>query len=252
MEEEKKEEIKVEDKKLDKKKMKKSTKFIIAIIIIAILVCIAMFAAKAYLIKSLVNKAKGHQEFNNYHIYSTVYNKNTNMIWDIYYKDGKYIQKLYSFSYDLVENKEVDYKNLVYYYDGISESRIVLNEVERKMELQEVVGEENKEYKSTNVTPKMKNQVIALGDNFPELMKTTFFYKIQKTKVNGIDCYRFSFGDDDRYSMFIDANTGLTLRVKSVSTTLENITDDNSDTIFEFNTVTDEDVKMPIIDGYQL
>lgn len=253
-----------ENKNTTKKSIKYAKKYnrklkLLIILLIAIIVIIfsCTFVRNAVLITSLSNKSEEFIDCDNYHIIWSSYAMNYTVIHDVYYKDGKFIEYMFSYNYDYL-NKDLRTGSPAIwarYYDGTSDKYIQFWEDENNEKLMRYnpIGE-NGAFSQPTITPFGMGHVTLLKQNVRLFIQECFLNRITFEKCNNIDAYRFSRINDKANVLYVDKETGLTLRNQSgVYTSQPNsYTDYFSDLKYEFGTVTDEDVAMPNIEGYTI
>lgn len=230
-----------------KKEVKYAKKYnrklkILILIIIAILVFLfsITFLRNLIIVKNLSQKAVASEKNNNFHIMWSTYSYEQTTIFDIYYKDGKYLEKLYLSDYkNLEEDSGI---KLIKYCDG--ENQVVNYFIEDKILQNEGINEDNK-YPA--LVPKNVTHITMYEEN---LIILSFKSLITTQKCNNRNCYRFKFSDD--LSVYIDKETGLTVRSENAISSSEGYYDTISDVICEFDVVKDEDLVMPSTDGYAI
>lgn len=231
------------------KKYNRKLKLLFFIIIsLLIIMFSATFLRNAIIIKDLSNKAGNYTNEDNFHIIWSTYSKEEITILDIYYKEGKYLEKMYSFNYDFFNTKEDIISEATFYYDGKSDKRLTFFEKEKILSYENVIG--NEFLKNPTIKPENMTQITLFEENFIDFIKACFTNQISKEKANNINCYRFNNISNDFNALYIDTTTGLTIRSQSGIEYQENYSDTFSDIIYEFDTVTDEDFNIPNINEY--
>lgn len=256
LENENKNTIKESIKYAKKYNRKLKTLTILIILIILIIFC-STFIRNAFLIITLSNRCEKFIEQDNYHIIWSSYAMNCTTIFDVYYKNGKYIEYMYSYDYDYLNNEirgGTD-STSIKYYDGVSDNYIQFWKDENNEKLMKYDKvDENGTFIKPTITLHDVGQVILLKQNLKEFIKECFLYRITLEKCNNIDAYRFATINDNVNILYIDKETGLTLRNQlGIYTSQPNsYTDYFSDLKYEFGTVTEEDVTPPNFDEYKL
>lgn len=248
------EENQAEEKKAKKyvnvaKKYNRKIKFLVLVIIVIILAIFSVtFLRNAVIMKSLSNKAKKYINCNNYHITWSMYNSESSLIYNIYYKDGKYVQKYLSYDFESF-NEENGVRQVITYYDGNGKmAQYFCNE--KVIDYQDI--EQNSSMINPTLSPANMAQSMYFDESITNFIRIFSMNPITMEKCNGIDCYRYSFITSGPENIsYVDKNTGLTVRTKSTTNRYEDGYIDNfSDVKFEFDTVTDEQVVMPSTEGY--
>lgn len=237
------------DVKYAKKYNRKINILILIIVVILLVVFSATFLRNAIIIKSLSKKSSNYDNCNNFHITWSTYNNQLISVFDIYYKDGKYLEKMYMFSYNYEETKEIVSKAR-FYYDGISDKRIVYYDNEKVLSYEEL--DKDSPFKKPTIMPINMSHLTLFEETPLEFIKACLTNQITLEKCNNIESYRFNRLNDDINALYVDKETGLSLRNQSGGIYQDNYSDTFSDVIYEFNTVTDEDVSMPSTEGYTI
>lgn len=233
------------------KKYNRKLKLLFFIIIsLLIIIFSATFLRNAIIIKDLSNKAGNYTNEDNFHIIWSTYSKEEITILDIYYKEGKYLEKMYSFNYDFFNTKEDIISEATFYYDGKSDKRLAFFEKEKILSYENVTG--NEFLKSPTIKPENMTQITLFEENPIDFIKACFTNQISKEKANNINCYRFNNISNNLSALYIDTTTGLTIRSQAGIEYQENYSDTFSDIIYEFDTVTDEDFNIPNINEYTI
>lgn len=253
-----------ENKNTTKKSIKYAKKYnrklktlTILIILIILTIFCSTFIRNAFLITTLSNKSEEFIGQDNYHIIWSSYAMNYTTIFDVYYKDGKYIEYMYSYDYDYLNSEIRGGTNSVSikYYDGVSDDYIQFwkDENNEKLMRYNKIGE-NGAFSKPIITPYGMGHVTLLKQDFRLFIKECFLNRITLEKCNNIDAYRFARINDKINVLYVDKETGLTLRNQSgVYTSQPNsYTDYFSDLKYEFGTVTEADVTPPNFDEYKL
>lgn len=227
-----------ESQKLNKevkyaKKYNIRMRILILIISIIIAIFLIMFLRNAIIIKSLSKKTLAYENCNNFHLMWSTYSKENTTIFDTYYKDGKYLKTLSTFNYG-----QEDLNSKVIFYSDGSGKVAAYNNIEKTIYYQD----------SENVGllfPKSFSHITMFEENIWEFLKVCLTTQITSEKCNNRDCYKFN-----RFNLYVDKETGLSIRGEEGIKVQENYSDVISDVIYEFDTVTDEDIKMPSTEGY--
>lgn len=253
-----------ENENTTKKSIKYAKKYnrkmkLLALIIVAILLIIfcSTFVRNAILITSLSNKSDEFIDCNNYHIVWSCYTMNYVTIHDVYYKDGKFIEYMYGYYYDYLntELRSGTEGAWARYYDGVSDEYIQYWENENNEKIMKYNKiDELGIFKKPTITPYGMGHVTLLKQDFGIFIKECLLNRIISEKCNNIDAYRFSRINDKVNILYVDKETGLTLRNQSGVYTNEpnSYTDYFSDLKYEFGTVTEEDVTPPNFEEYKV
>jgi len=227
----------------------------ILILSILLIIFIASISRNIIIIKSLSKKTNEYFNCENFHTTWSNYNNKEINITDTFYKDGKYLEKHYFFNLKEEYYTEDNVKsNLIYmvYYDGIEKQTFYFIE-DKRIAYQNTKNDNSIKYPSG--TPKYTWNVSAYDENLFTLFQTAFLYKITPDKCNNIDAYKFTYrfsNNDCLMCDYFDKNTGLMIRYDGTIIKGGIYLDDFSDIIYEFGTVTDEDIAMPSIEGYTI
>lgn len=253
-----------ENKNTTKKSIKYAKKYnrklkisIILLVLIILLLFCCTFLRNAVLITSLSNKSEEFIDCDNYHIIWSTYALNYTVIHDVYYKGGRFIEYMFSYDYDYL-NKDLRTgapAMWTRYYDGVSDQYIQYWEDENNEKLMRYNQiDENGVFRKPTITPYGMGHVTLLKQNLGLFIKECFLNRITSEKCNNIDAYRFSRINDKVNVLYVDKETGLTLRNQSgVYTSQPNsYTDYFSDLKYEFGTVTEEYVTPPNFEEYKL
>ena len=242
--------------KYAKKYNRKVKMLIILLVAIILLLFSCTFVRNAILITTLSNKTEQFKFCDNYHIVWSSYTMNYTTIFDVYYKDGKYIEYVYSYDYDYLNSElrgGID-GGYTKYYDGESDNFVEFwkNENNEKM-LRYTPIDNIGAFRYPTITPYGMGQITLLKQNVGLFIKECLLNRVTSEKCNNIDAYRFSRINDDANVLYVDKETGLTLRSQSGVYTNEpnSYTDHFTDFKFEIGTVTEEDVTPPNFEEYK-
>ena len=95
----------------------------------------------------------------------------------------------------------------------------------------------------TAFMPVIESGTFYVEDNLWEKIKTAFTVKITTTTVNDKKCYEFYVNND--FQIFVNMNDFMKVKEINSGTTTSLVE-------YNFNSVTDEDVKMPNLEGYEI
>lgn len=242
-----KKEIELSTNKRDKREVKYIKKFsnklkILKIILLAIVLIFAgILGYKFIVIKSMQDKVKQYSDITNFHITKKSYYYDTVATEESFHKDGNYLVHIKRTS-ENDEKKDIISTKSGNNYLTAGETKIaILNSM------------------TINVQEKVYNnlETESLGEFLYGLVISSRIYSV---KCNDKDCYKIenfkvAGMNFPEYGMclYIDKETGLIVRSE------EGIRDSNgkmytqvSDYIYEFNSVTDEDLKEPDINEYKV
>ena len=232
------------------KKYNRKLKILILLLMVIILIFGSIFLRNAIIIKILSNKAQNNINKDNYHITWSTYGKQEITIFDIYYKEGQYLEKLYNFNYDVFNTKDPSNSKMITYYDGKSDERMVFFEEGKVLSYQDI--NESEFLRNPTIKPENMTQITLYDENLINFIITCFSHQISKGKANNVDCYKFNnvFSNSSASYLYVDAETGFTVRSQTGVSYQDNYSDMFSDVIYEFDVVTDEDFKLPNIEEY--
>ncbi len=237
---------KVNKKQIDYlKKYNKKMKVLKSIILIIILIFILIIVGKAYLLITLSKRAEKNINSDNYYVRVSQYEGTTILITETY-KKGKKQKNIQTF-YDNQNNentKLIEYSDngTTILYTELNNEKIAILDGHSAMLLPMKLSESYSTYSKT----------------ISKLIKNTIFSSISTVKCNGRDCYYFSKLETDMLGIsevnsgiYIDKETGLPIRTASATTKSNKGTfDPIIEFYYEFDKVTDEDIKEPDISQY--
>ncbi len=226
--------------KYAKKYNRKIKSLIFVIVAILIFLFSITFLRNLIIVKNLSRKALASEKRNNFHIIWSTHTYEETTIFDIYYKDGKYLEKLFLSNYQSLDGDNVT--KLIKYYDG--GNKVANYFLEDKILQYQEIDEDNK---YPTLRPQNISHILMHEEN---LILLSFRMFITTQKCNNRDCYRLRFNDE--FSTYIDKETGLTLRSENGISYSNKYYDTISDIICEFDVVKDEDIIMPSIEGYTI
>ena len=239
---------------LKKIRRKTRVKSIVLAICIILAVLFAFYIYNFSIVNSIANRATKNLNYQNFYREAmTVSSNNSTSVVKTYYKDGKYKMVFETYS---DEGKKV---NMVKYATVGSDEYIVVYENNK-----EVTVYKGDVYKIFNSEDNIKFSpfVSDLTRFFVYRLSVPFMMSISSDTFDvGREYYVFKnrFSSNDNWEMWVDKESGLTVREISRNSTKSfypgtNVTKSVSDTItsysYEFNGVTDEDVAVPSFDGY--
>ena len=237
---------------LRKIRIKTKIKSILIALAIIGLIAIIIFLNNFIKINSIISKANESLQTNNF------YKEKTEMLADDhtavskeYYKDGKYKYEWEVYSDDGIETSIIEYASVN------SDERTYIYEKEKKAIIEK--GDIS-EFKNNAKSMKYVPFVIERNNLFAKI-GTTFVYSIDTdTYANGKKCYVLhNRSEKDKWEIWLDKETGLP--IKEINRDGEktffvgtNVVKSVNDVIceykYEFDKVTDEDVKVPDLSNY--
>ncbi len=240
---------------LKKIRRKSRIKSILIAIGIILILSFVLYLYKFIIVNSFMSKAEKTLKTNNlYKETVQMMSDNETSVTRIYYKDGKYKSVWEMYSDDGVELYMTQYASIN------AEERIVINEKEKK-----VTKETGKFTKMMNQEENLKSAPFVQNRNSLLLKLGTAFYMSITTdnyKI-GREYYvlRNQFEPNQRWEIWIDKETGLPLKEvnkEGVEThftgtnIVKEVRDNTQEYQYEFGIVTDEDVEVPDLSGYQI
>lgn len=237
---------------LRKIRIKTKIKSILIAIGIIVLIAFIIFLSNFLKINSIMSRAEKSLQSNNF------YKEKTEMLFDNqtsitkeYYKDGKYKYVWEIYSDNGVETKTIEYANIN------SDERIYINESDKK-----AVIEKGDISKMKNSAKNIKNVPFVIDRN-------RLLLKIGTTFVYSIDIDTYDYGkeyyvlknrvENNIWEIWIDKETGLPIKLinrggeKSFfpgTNVVKEVKDNIQEYKYEFNKVTNEDVKVPDLSNY--
>lgn len=240
------------------KKIRIRTKIKSILIAIAIIIFIAfiLFLNKFIKINTIMNKAKKSSTFNNLYIEtSQICSNHHTAITKEYYKDGKYKMSWMVYSNDGIETSISTYSNLN------SNERILIYDIEKKAIVEQ--GDTLKTLNNANNIIHIPNiPFFSTRNNLLEKIGATFIYSID-TYHYGRECYVLK-NKTEKYNtleVWIDKEIGLPVKeikingIKSFfpgTNVVKEIRDNIKEYKYEFDKVTEEDVKVPDLSNYTI
>lgn len=223
---------------------------IFKLIVIAIFVIsIILILKKAVILKSIYKKSNKSFNINNYHSLYYNYENSYIEIIETYKKDNKQITRVRDILKKTGELSAIH----IEYWDGEKcncYSEIFDDEIEE--DLRKTVKLNTKRYFSEYRPEKINSMNY---NNTIDFILSCLFGKIESTKCNGKECYKFTnlAKQVNNEEIYIDKETGLPVRRLGEETS-SNLGTYNkiSDYYIEFNCVNDEDLKEPNIREYTI
>lgn len=239
---------------LKKLRIKGRIKAILISIFLVFVVVFSSYLIKFIKITSIMGKAPRTLETQNFYSESRELAGDGNVsVNKLYYKDGKYKKVWEVYSDEGCEVKSIEY--------GEVGSDIIISFNEEEKSVQLIKGayaklmNEEKSIKWTRFTEKERKSIL---DNLGK----TFLMSLKKSNYEiGKEYYILEYKNESRpgHEYWIDKETGLILKEIERDANIEyfkntNIVKDVQDRCtsykYEFNNVTDNDVKVPSYDGY--
>lgn len=186
---------------------------------------------KLYRIHSLYND---YVNLNNQYLEMNSYDGKSFSTTKIYYKDNKLLSEL-----TLKSDENSDFSSISY-TDGESS----------------VLCQSNDLYKTATVYEDVNNKIITpvnsyswnIPDSFSNYLKLAITLNISSAKCNNIECYKII---DRNNILFINKENGLLVRKIQKAMNEDNV-DSVSDYEYTFNIVSDENIKKPDLEGYEI
>lgn len=233
--------------KYAKKYNKKLKKLIAIILILIILICIITFIRNAIILIELKsNYDKQNHDWSNYHMLWSNHSYDQTSVFDIYYKDGKSYQIIHIFS-PLREKKDYDTYSKSYIYQDGQQERITIYENENVYRID--IPDSND---TILTSPKNFGHIEEIAGDAKRFIITCFTNIITNEICNGKEAYRIKPIFDKWNAIYIDKETGITIRMKSGVQYQDVHADTYSDVIYEINVVKEDDVKRPNLEGYKI
>lgn len=246
---------KIELDYLKKIRIKTKIKSVIIAIVIILLLAFILFLNNFLKINSIMIRAEKSLQSNNFYKETTqiLYDNHTSITKE-YYKDGKYKNVWEVYSDNGIETKITEYANVD------SDERIYIYENEKK-----VIIEQGDISRMLNNSNNIKNiPFVTNQKGLLEKIGATFVYSI------GTDTYDYGkeyyvlnnkAEKNNSWEIWIDKEIGLPLKEISRggekvffpgTNVVKEIRDYIQEYKYEFNTVTDEDVKVPDLSNYTI
>lgn len=245
---------------LKKIRRKSRIKSVILAIVIILILCFITYLYKFIIINNIMNKAQKSLQSNN--LYIEIRNEtgdNPVVIAKKYYKDNKYKEIDEAYSDDGVELMGMSYATIN------SDERLEINERSKIAIIEK--GDLIKDYDNAESVLKSVPFINENNNNFMSFCSNwgkAFLMSIDTYKyANGKECYvlKYKYEKPQNYEIWIDKDTGLP--IKEVRREAEksffegtNVVKKTGDMIseykYEFRTVTDDDVAVPDLSGYEI
>lgn len=244
---------KIELDYLKKVRIKTKIKSVILAIVIILFILFILFLNNFLKINSIIIKAEKSLQSNNFYKETTqILSDNHTSITKEYYKDGKYKNVWEVYSNNGVETKITEYANID------SNERIYIYENEKKAIIEQ--GDISKMLNSSN---SIKNApFVTSRKGLLQKIGTTFVYSIHTDTYDyGKEYYVLNNKAErnNAWEIWIDKETGLPLKEINRggekiffpgTNVVKEIRDYIQEYKYEFNRVTDEDVKVPDLSNY--
>ena len=237
---------------LRKIRIKTRVKSVLIALTIIFLIAIIIFLNNFIKVSSIMNKAEKTLQSNNFYKETTqiLYDKSTSVTKE-YYKDGKYKSVWEIYTDEGVETKSIEYANIN------SDERIYTFEPEKR-----AVIEKGNISKIKNNADNIKYVPFVIGNNnLLANIGTTFVYSIDTdTYADGKKCYVLKNRyENDKWEIWIDKETGLPIKQITMggeklfypgTDVVKSINDVLIEYKYDFDNITDEDVKAPDLSNY--
>ncbi len=246
---------KIELDYLKKVRIKTKIKSILIAVIILLLIAFIIFLNNFIKINSIMSRAEKSLQSNNfYRETSQILSGNHTSITKEYYKDGKYKNVWEVYSDNGIETSIIEYTNVD------SDERIYLYEKENKAIIEK--GDISKILNSAN---NIKNvPFVTTRKSLLDRIGTTFVYSIHTDTYDyGKEYYILNNKSEknNAWEIWIDKETGLPIKQinrggeKSFfpgTNVVKEIRDNIQEYKYDFDKITDEDVKVPDLSSYTL
>jgi len=220
------------------KKFNKKLKVLKILLAVILIVYLVVIVSKFIIIKSMQGKIKDYKGVTNYKTTMTTYRGDTLEKANIYHKDGKYL-----ISVEFINGKDV--RKIISTKEG--NNYITSNDEKIAILGGMPLGTADKVYNYLET------------ENIGEFIANLFTLNISSVKCNNKDCYKIdNFKSPDilypeqGLCVYIDKETGLLVRVERGDQFGSEIFTTVIDYSYEFNKVTDTDLKEPDINEYKV
>lgn len=245
MHENMKKELEINTNQRDKREVKYIKKFsnklrILKMILLVILIAfIGIIGYKVFVIKGLQGKMENYKDITNFHITKTSYGFQQVVIQEAFHKDDNYLVHVRTIGEDTPKREIISTKNGNNYLTADGNKVAILNSM------------------PIHTPEKVYNYLET--ENFGEFVAGIFGSHISSVKCNDKECYKienFRTSDllfpEQGICVYIDKETGLIVRIEEGTRSNENgeFYTQVTDYKYEFNTVTDEDLKEPDVSEY--
>lgn len=244
---------------LKKIRRKSRIKSVILAIVIILILCFITYLYKFIIINNIMNKAKKSLQSNNLYIEArTETSNNSVVISKRYYKDNKYKEITEEYSDDGVELMGISYSIIN------SDERLEINDRAKIAIIEK--GDLIKDYDNTESVLKSVPFIVRSKNNFISFYNNcgkAFLMSIDTYNYHGKECYglKYRYEKPQNYEVWIDKDTGLPIKEirreaeKSFFTgtdIVKQIRDMVEEYTYEFGIVTDDDVAIPDLSGYEI
>ena len=216
-------------------------KKIIFILIIILAILLIIFCRRIYVVNKVLNLAE-ENNFENYHIKLYTYNADSTNSIEVFKNNNERISNF--------KNLSALYQSSSYVDDTTGECiQIVTTDSGKKAYVgntKDIMGP-MVELTSTNT-----KSILEINNTFNILLKIK---SLKIEECNGKQCYYFRINSNSRnINIWIDKETGLVIRNMTAISESENNGKINivQDWIYSFNTVTENDVIKPNLDGIEV
>ena len=222
---------------MEKNKIKK----IIFILIIVLAILFSILGRRAYIVNRVLNLEKKN-DFENYHVELYTYNTDSTNVIEVFKNNDKRISNL--------KNLSALYQSSSYVDDITGECiQIITTENEKKAYtgyIKDIM------VPMVELTQNNTKSILEIDNAFDGLLKIK---SLKIEECNGKQCYYFNIDNNGRnIKIWIDKETGLVVRNMTAISEGENNGKINivQDWIYSFNTVTENDVIKPSLDGIEV
>lgn len=226
---------------MEKKKMDLWVKIVIVILVILLVFLIATF--RKFLILKQISKQYG-EDIKSTNYYSKTYSIEEGMT-ELWIYEGTKMLK-----YTSVENGEF-VERTIYTSEQNEESWIIVNSPEQKTAVKIEYSADRETISSAGINPGLPES----DDNW-HLFQMAVITNIQNSRWNGKEAYNISFNfiEQEEYRMWVNKEDYRIIgQINGTSTDMEGNTYTNiSSYAYTFNTLTEEDVKLPDLTGYTI
>lgn len=226
---------------MEKKKMDLWVKIVIVILVILLVFLIATF--RKFLILKQISKQYG-EDIKSTNYYSKTYSIEEGMT-ELWIYEGTKMLK-----YTSVENGEF-VERTIYTSEQNEESWIIVNSSEQKTAVKIEYSADRETISSAGINPGLPES----HDNW-HLFQMAVITNIQNSRWNGKEAYNISFNfiEQEEYRMWVNKEDYRIIgQINGTSTDMEGNTYTNlSSYAYTFNTLTEDDVKLPDLTGYTI
>ena len=212
---------------------------ILTIVLSILLIFMILTTRKILIISKLKNLAEDYTQINNIH--AKIYNYSGHLTTDeIFVKNDKYL-KIHNIYTDNSLTKMILYNNA-------DSTNIYVDNGEKK--IARLNSDESVEFEVYN---------YFVNESVNDFLMLSIFSDITEEYCNGKDCYKitnipqFMDSKSNDETVYIEKDTGLIVRIIKENNLNSNFDIDYvTDFFYEFNTVTDEQMVEPDIEGYEV